>query len=179
MIVLACKSAPSAIPSDNVVDPNVTNQISNPFNAGLVELTGGLEDRQRKMRNAFKWVVRSVAEVKGEKSGARAFSFADGAQANSRKAASRPLAVSVASPASRDQPPPCRTPPTKPPRRPAPSHPSTRHAAQRSVCRPFTHRQYATSRPRHQKVQRMQRTRCCLSALYESRTWTYTTIETT
>jgi len=60
LIVLACKADPEL--SRNAVDPNEAAQVCNVFGAGIVNLDGGVDDKGRKMKESFNWMVRTIMD---------------------------------------------------------------------------------------------------------------------
>ena len=60
LIVLACKADPEL--GRNATDPNEAAQACNVYGAGIVNLDGGVEDRGRKMKESFNWMVRTIMD---------------------------------------------------------------------------------------------------------------------
>ncbi|SCV68796.1 BQ2448_917 [Microbotryum intermedium] len=64
LIVLACKA--NADPRLNATDPNKAAAVCNIYGAGIVSLDGGPEDRGRKMKESFNWMIRTIMDNRGE-----------------------------------------------------------------------------------------------------------------
>ncbi|SGY30509.1 BQ5605_C002g01159 [Microbotryum silenes-dioicae] len=64
LIVLACKA--NADLRLNATDPNKAAAVCNIYGAGIVSLDGGPEDRGRKMKESFNWMIRTIMDNRGE-----------------------------------------------------------------------------------------------------------------
>lgn len=60
LIVLACKADPEL--ERNATDPNEAAKVCNVYGAGIVNLDGGVDDRGRKMKESFNWMVRTIMD---------------------------------------------------------------------------------------------------------------------
>lgn len=64
MIVLACKA--SSEDKRTTLDMKKVAQICNVYGAGIVSLDGGIEDADKKMKNSFNWMIRTIMDARGK-----------------------------------------------------------------------------------------------------------------
>ncbi|KAI5476353.1 RAS guanyl-releasing protein 1 [Pseudohyphozyma bogoriensis] len=64
LLVLACKA--HVDPEQNAIDPRDVATMANLYQAGIVNFDGGPKDR--KMKDTFKWIIRTMMENRGEPS---------------------------------------------------------------------------------------------------------------
>ena len=57
--MIACKSDPEVIP---VVDPVHGNELSEPYNIGLIEVTKATAEGKTKMRNGLRWLLQRLEQ---------------------------------------------------------------------------------------------------------------------
>ncbi|KAI7957144.1 hypothetical protein MJO28_004239 [Puccinia striiformis f. sp. tritici] len=64
LIVLACKADKDE--KKNATSPLKAAELVNVYGTGMIQLDGGLDDPNKKMRNSFNWIVKTIKEARGE-----------------------------------------------------------------------------------------------------------------